>query len=272
MTFKNKLAAVALSTLLLAACGTDNKKEKNEEQKAKDKTEQVASEKKDDKKQEEKVTFKYEINPDTYQVVPMEGSDANDKVALLTFDDAPDEYALDIAKKLHQLKAPAIFFVNGMYLDEEKGEEMLKEIDKLGFEIGNHTYTHPELPSLSYEQQVDEIKKVNDRVEEIIGKRPRFIRPPFGMFDDNTQKIVDEEGMTIMNWTYGYDWEAEYQDGDALADIMVNTEFLAPGANLLMHDRSWTLAAQEKIIAGLKEKGYEFVDPKTLISQRDMNN
>jgi peptidoglycan/xylan/chitin deacetylase (PgdA/CDA1 family) len=53
-------------------------------------------------------------------------------------------------------------------------------------------------------------------------------------------------------------------DADGLADIMVNTELLRDGANLLMHDREWTADALEKIVLGLRQKGYEFVDPSTI--------
>nr|WP_316046622.1 hypothetical protein [Planococcus glaciei] len=64
-----------------------------------------------------------------------------------------------------------------------------------------------------------------------------------------------------MNWTYGYDWEKQYMDAAALTDIMVNTEFLRNGANLLMHDREWTAQALPGIIEGLRAKGYSFVEP-----------
>src|SRR5690625_7105152 len=63
--------------------------------------------------------------------------------------------------------------------------------------------------------------------------------------------------MTYMNWTYGYDWEAEYMSEEAIADIMINTELLNPGANLLMHDREWTKDALADIVQGLRDKGYD---------------
>lgn len=72
--------------------------------------------------------------------------------------------------------------------------------------------------------------------------------------------------MKLMNWTYGYDWESEYQDATALADIMVNTEYLNHGANLLMHDRAWTRDASAQIVEGLRDKGYALVDPETIAS------
>ncbi|SIC65311.1 Uncharacterised protein [Mycobacteroides abscessus subsp. abscessus] len=64
-----------------------------------------------------------------------------------------------------------------------------------------------------------------------------------------------------MNWTYGYDWEKDYQNKEALTDIMVNSPYLTDGANLLMHDRDWTNAALEGIVKGLQAKGYEIADP-----------
>ena len=72
--------------------------------------------------------------------------------------------------------------------------------------------------------------------------------------------------MELMNWTYGYDWEKEYQTADALTNIMLNTEYLNNGANLLMHDRTWTLEAIPDIIDGLREKGYELLDSRLIQS------
>lgn len=102
---------------------------------------------------------------------------------------------------------------------------------------------------------------VNDKVEEITGERPKFFRAPFGSNTDESRKIASEEKMLVMNWTYGYDWESQYMTKDAIADIMVNTELLNNGANLLMHDREWTNAGLEKIVKGLRDKGYELLDP-----------
>lgn len=219
----------------------------------------------DAEEEHEETEYLYEINQnDIATVQVIDGVEANEQVALLTYDDAPDKYALDIAEVLLENDAPAIFFVNGMYAENEEGREMLKEIYDMGFAIGNHTHTHPSLPSLSEEQQTEEIMKTSDLVEEITGERPRFFRAPFGQNTDHAREVVAEDGMILMNWTYGYDWEADYMEADALADIMVNTPLLRHGANLLMHDREWTLEATPSIIEGLREKDYELVDPDAI--------
>lgn len=215
----------------------------------------------------EESSYLYEVNENdiaTIQVI--EGEEANERVALLTYDDAPDNYAVDIAEVLVEHDAPAIFFVNGMFIESEEGQEMLREIHEMGFAIGNHTHTHHSLPSLSEDEQTEEIMKTSDLIEEIIGERPRFFRAPFGQNTDHVKELVREDGMVLMNWTYGYDWESGYMEAEPLADIMVNTELLRPGANLLMHDRRWTLEATSQIIEGLRENDYELVDPDLIRS------
>jgi peptidoglycan/xylan/chitin deacetylase (PgdA/CDA1 family) len=185
----------------------------------------------------------------------------DEKVVLLTIDDAPDKNALVMAKTLKDLNVKAIFFVNGHFLDTPEEGEVLKQIHQMGFPIGNHTYNHKSLRELSEEQQRKEIVDLNDRIEELIGERPQFFRAPFGMNTDFSKQLAADEKMLLMNWTYGYDWEKDYQSKEALADIMVNTPLLRNGANLLMHDRQWTSEALGDIVKGLQNKGYKIVDP-----------
>lgn len=201
----------------------------------------------------------YRIN-EIWSVVPINDT-TNEEVVLLTIDDAPDDYALEMAQTLKDLEAPAIFFVNGHFLETEEEKETLREIYDMGFMIGNHTYSHYNLSELKEEEQKEEIVRVNDMVKEITGERPKFFRAPFGVNTDYSKQIAAEEGLTLMNWSYGYDWDNEYMTEEAIADIMVNAEELNNGANLLMHDRKWTNAALHEIVTGLQEKGYEMVDP-----------
>ncbi|UCZ55339.1 polysaccharide deacetylase family protein [Bacillus shivajii] len=206
----------------------------------------------------ENIEPEYELTSD-HRVVPVD--DANERVVLLTIDDAPENYGAEMARILHELDAGAIFFVNGHFLKSEEGKEQLKEIHELGFEIGNHTMTHANLSHITEEEQINEIVELNDLVEEIVGERPRFFRAPFGVNTDTSKRVVEDEEMQWMNWTYGYDYFEEYMEADALAEIMVETELLLNGANLLMHDREFTKDALEEIVEGLRNKEYEIVDP-----------
>lgn len=206
-----------------------------------------------------KVTPQYYVDSTNYSVKPID--DAEPSVVLLTIDDAPDKYALDMAKILKELNVKAIFFVNGHFIETEEKKAVLKEIHDMGFPIGNHTMTHKSLNSITEEDQYEEIMTLNDRIEEIIGEKPRFFRAPFGGNTDYAKDLAAKEGMILMNWTYGYDWEPGYMEASALKDIMINTEALSNGANLLMHDREWTKDALSEIVIGLQNKGYKILDP-----------
>lgn len=283
---KTKYAFLFTSVLLLTACGSnedtdtseneqvavDSETKQNEPETEKNETnseseEEISEEEPEVSEEEEKVEFQYQVNTDNYAYIkPIEDTDANKQVALLTYDDAPDKHALEIAESLVDLDARAIFFVNGMYLEDDEGKETIKKIHDMGFEIGNHSQTHASLPDISQEEQYDEIVKTSDLVEEATGERPRFFRAPFGSNTDYSTELAHEQGMELMNWTYGYDWNAEYQDAEALTDIMLNTELLVPGSNLLMHDREWTMEATPNIVKGLREKDYEIIDPALIKS------
>lgn len=230
---------------------SDKKDAKNEEKKN-DETKEV----------EEEVEKKYTLNEAFWGLEPINGAPSN--AVLLTIDDAPDEHAVEMARTLKELEAPAIFFVNGHFMDTEEEKEMVREIHDMGFAIGNHTMTHADLKSLREEEQREEIVKLNDLIEEVIGERPKFFRAPFGSNTDYSKALVKEEGMLLMNWTYGYDWNKEYQNKAAITDIMVNSPLLQDGANLLMHDRDWTAAGLSDIVKGLRDKGYSMIEPETI--------
>ena len=275
---KRTLLFAVSASIILAGCGAAEEAQKptgtSEEAKEQIQEEEKAAEEKpetegtvavedssEDVAESEEVVQavpQYEMKSD-FSIQNIENPD--EKIVLLTIDDAPDKNALEMAKTLKDLNVKAIFFVNGHFLDTPEEGEVLKQIHQMGFPIGNHTYNHKSLRELSEEQQRKEIVDLNDRVEELIGERPQFFRAPFGMNTDYSKQLAADEKMLLMNWTYGYDWEKDYQSKEALADIMVNTPLLRNGANLLMHDRQWTSAALGEIVKGLENKGYKIVDP-----------
>ena len=267
---KRMLYIPFLSMLLLTACSEKAEPETpmdEEETATQEETteEETLKEEEDlavDEEESEDIAVQapqYELNPKTYSIQAI--GEANPQVVLLTIDDAPDKRALDMAKTLKRLDAPAIFFVNGHFIATEEKKAILKEIYDMGFIIGNHTKTHANLKQISEEEQYEEIISVNDIVEEVTGERPKFFRAPFGVNTDFSRALAEEEGMQLMNWSYGYDFEKDYMTKEKIADIMVNTELLRNGSNLLMHDREWTADALEEIVNGLRDKGYELVDP-----------
>ncbi|GMR70669.1 hypothetical protein NUITMVRA1_13460 [Aerococcus viridans] len=221
----------------------------------------------------------YYIDPEISSVLPA-NEDANPNVVLATVDDVPRKLPETPTSSVEEAQAMAdrgiygIFFVNGMYLQGEDGEEgrqALKEIADMGHVIGNHTLTHYSLDQVPDEETLrHEIIGNQDIIEEVIGYRPQFFRPPHGIEAPGLEGILEEENMVSMNWSYGFDWDENYSDPATLADVMVNTEFLSPGANLLMHDLTWTNEAMPAILDGIQAKGYEFVDARDIATRDEM--
>jgi len=221
----------------------------------------------------------YYIDPEISSVLPA-NEDANPNVVLATVDDVPRKLPETPTSSVEEAQAMAdrgiygIFFVNGMYSQGEDGEEgrqALKEIADMGHVIGNHTLTHYSLDQVPDEETLrHEIIGNQDIIEEVIGYRPQFFRPPHGIEIPELEEILEEENMVAMNWSYGFDWDENYSDPTTLADVMVNTEFLSPGANLLMHDLTWTNEAMPAILDGIQAKGYEFVDARDIATRDEM--
>src|SRR5699024_1198117 len=127
----------------------------------------------------------------------------------------------------------------------------------------NKNVTSTTIQEYPPEDNALEIIDTSDLIEEAVGERQKYFRAPFGVNSEASISTAEKENMTVMNWTYGFDWEPEYQEAESLADIMVNTEMLGDGANLLMHDRTWTREALQDIVNALRDKGYTLNDQKT---------
>lgn len=265
------LTFLTLSSLALTAC-QDNPApngdiENPDDEIAEVEPEETPEENVDDEieEEEEVVEFQYQVNPTLYSVEPINPDEAKDeKLVLLTYDDAPDGNTLEIAEALAERNVSAIFFVNGMYMEDEEGFEVMQKVHEMGFEIANHTHTHATLPDNTEEDQKEEILKTSEIIEKAIGEKPRFFRAPHGMNTDYSKQLVVDEGMKLMNWSFGYDWMGEYQDAAALIDITLNAPELGNGSNILMHDRTWTAEATPAIVDGLIEQGFTIIDPKLL--------
>jgi peptidoglycan/xylan/chitin deacetylase (PgdA/CDA1 family) len=275
---KNAIVVIA-AMLFLVGCGSAGEKEKEEaesshatsvknveENEKEQKESGIATKDKPEERKEEQAVSQGNVQAapeyrmkDDFSIENIKNPE--EKIVLLTIDDAPNKNSLTMAKTLLDLKVKAIFFVNGHFIDTPEEGEVLRQIHKMGFPIGNHTFNHKTLKDLTEEQQRQEIVGLNDRIEELIGERPRFFRAPFGINTEYSKQVAAEEKMLLMNWTYGYDWEKEYQTKESLAVIMVNTPLLRNGANLLMHDRDWTSAALGDIVKGLQNKGFIIADP-----------
>lgn len=175
------------------------------------------------------------------------------KLVALTFDDGPDPVTtpqvLDILAKY---KAKGTFFMLGSKI--ASNEALTKKVSDAGHEIGNHSWDHPNLTKLTVEQIQNQIDMTNQAIVKACGKKPLYLRPPYGATNDTVQRA---SGLKQMLWTVDTrDWENHTTEG-----IMTNIKKqLQPGGVVLMHDiHQTTVNALTTVMEYLKAEGYKCV-------------
>ena len=183
------------------------------------------------------------------------------KQIALTFDDGPcEKYTPEILEILKNNNVKATFFVIGK--NAEKNPEILKKVYNDGHEIGNHTYSHPNLRFIKNEQFADEISRTQSIITEITGYTPTLFRPPGGYLSNSiVDKITSNNCKTVL-WS----WRQDTMDWKSPSVEFVTTTVLSniqDGDIILFHDcvlgKSPTPEALKIIIPELKNRGYEFV-------------
>lgn len=174
------------------------------------------------------------------------------KVAL-TFDDGPSStYTKKLLKGLKKRGVKATFFLTGNRIESNK--KLVKKMKKDGHIIGNHTYSHIDLAKTGYDEAKKEIEDTNNAIMEITGEKPKYLRPPYGDWND---KLLDETDMSIVLWSVDpEDWKD--RNADVVAKRVIKS--IRPGDIILLHDIFETsVEAAFKIIDELQDKGYTFV-------------
>ncbi|MEU0689741.1 polysaccharide deacetylase family protein [Streptomyces uncialis] len=184
------------------------------------------------------------------------------RTMVLTFDDGPDPaYTPDILRVLRAHDTPAVFFVCGEQIPWNK--DLLRRMVDEGHVIGNHTWSHPLLPSLSRAAIRSEMKRTSDMIERTVGEPPLWFRAPYGAWNRAVFEIGAELGMEPLAWTVDtVDWETP---GTAAITRAVR-EGAGPGVVVLSHDaggdRSQTVRALRTWLPGLLAEGYTMTLPE----------
>lgn len=163
-----------------------------------------------------------------------------------------NEFIPKLLQILEEKNIKITFFIEGRWAD--KFPELLRLIESKGHEIGNHGYSHAHHAQLSIEQNIDEIKKAEESIEKIIGKKTILFAPPSGEFSDNTVKAAKELDYKLIMWTIDtIDWK---KPG---VDYIVNKviDNAGNGKIVLMHPTEDTIRALPTIIENLENKGYK---------------
>ncbi|MDC7290658.1 polysaccharide deacetylase family protein [Blautia schinkii] len=218
---------------------TPTPKPKKKKETAKDtKDTKNSSDKKNDSKKDKKDADK--------------SKDKKRKTIALTFDDGPSSFTDRLLDCLEENNAKATFFMVGQEI--ANFPETVKRMDALGHELGNHTYSHLDLTSLSAEDISQQIGGTDQSLLELVGHGASVLRPPYGSIND---AVVAEVGTPMIIWSVDtLDWDTLDVD-QTVETVMDNAQ---DGAIILMHDIYETsVEAAEIIIPRLIEEGYDLV-------------
>lgn len=183
----------------------------------------------------------------------------------LTFDDGPNPtYTPQVLAILRQYKVKATFFCVGNLV--QAYPYLVKQEYNEGHTIGNHTWGHPNMPSLSIASIVWQLTAAGDAIQHAIGTRPNLFRPPYGAVNNAVLTYANYFALTVIQWNVDpRDWSRPGVDV-IYARILAQT---SAGSIILLHDgggdRTQTVAALPMIIEWFQNHGFRFVTIPRLI-------
>jgi peptidoglycan-N-acetylglucosamine deacetylase len=189
---------------------------------------------------------------------------AQHREVALTFDDGPGPYTPQIVSALERANVPATFFEVGVL--EKYFHAATSEIVSRGYPIGDHTQSHAPMSKLNAKAQQAQLLEETSLVGDYGAPFPRLFRPPYGLWNATTLKLLHRYRMLMVLWTVD---TSDYREPgvDAIVDSAVTGA--RPGAIILLHDaggnRSETVAALPRIVHALKARGYRLVTVPRLL-------
>ncbi len=195
---------------------------------------------------------------------------ADKKVIYLTFDCGYENgYTDAMLDALKKHNAPATFFVVGHYV--ESAPEQVKRMVADGHTVGNHTYHHPDMSSISdlasFKKEVDDVANA---FKELTGTdMAMYYRPPQGKYSTKNLEMAKELGYSTFFWSLVHvDWNVDKQPSHEEAMNKL-TKRIHPGAIVLLHNTSKTNSEiLDELLTKWEEMGYSFGTLEELRTQQ----
>lgn len=186
--------------------------------------------------------------------------DTEEMILYLTFDAGYENgNTARILDALKKHNAPATFFVVGNFIEDEP--ELIKRMVSEGHTVGNHTMTHPDMSSISTQEDFRrELEGVEQLYEEITGESmTKFYRPPRGIYSAANLSMAKELGYCTFFWSLAYvDWIQDQQPTreEAFEKLLGRVH---PGAIVLLHNTSSTNGEiLDELLTEWENMGYHF--------------
>ena len=184
----------------------------------------------------------------------------------LTFDDGPGTSTDAILQILTANGVAATFFDIG--INENTRPATVRSTAAQGFLLGNHTWSHPDLSTLTSAQQAAEMDNAINEQVGLVGSRPCFFRPPYGAYNSTTLSLAQARNMAVFNWSVDTrDWEARGSADQSWVNQIISLADAGVSQThpvILFHNQPGgnpaTVAALPSIISFYRDRGYTFVD------------
>jgi peptidoglycan-N-acetylglucosamine deacetylase len=189
----------------------------------------------------------------------------SEPLVALTFDDGPSvAYTARVLEILEREQVPATFNLIGRHVAALP--ELAKEVAAT-HEVGNHTWSHPNLALARAPAARDQLRRGADIIAEVTGQQPRVFRPPYGSISGATMMFAVSMGYPIVLW----DFEFNQHGRSAAANVTHMTRQARPGSIILAHDGGTlncdvVVQALPALIDRLRQKGLGFVTTTELIA------
>ncbi|WP_122638178.1 MULTISPECIES: polysaccharide deacetylase family protein [unclassified Romboutsia] len=163
-----------------------------------------------------------------------------------------DEYIESILDTLKKEDANITFTITGKWAENKK--ELLQRMISEGHEVGSHGYKHLDYAKLSYEENLEQMKKAESIIEEITNQEIKFFQAPAGSFGEGTIKAAKELGYTTFKWDVDtIDWK--YREEPDVIINRVNKKEIKDGSIVLIHPTKATTQCLDDIISIIRGKG-----------------
>jgi len=169
----------------------------------------------------------------------------------LTFDDGPNpNNTTNLLNALKQAGLRATMFNIGQ--NAQNNPSLVQAQVTAGMWVGNHSYTHPHMTTLSSSQMSSEITRTQQAIQSATGSAPKLFRPPYGETNATLKSIAQQNGLTEVLWNVdSQDW-----NGASTAQIVAAVNTMQNGDVILMHDQyQTTFQAIPQIAQNLKSRG-----------------
>lgn len=177
-----------------------------------------------------------------------------------------NEYIPLILDVLREQNVKATFFFDGSWLNKNK--ETAKQIIAEGHEASNHGYSHKDMSKLDRQSAIEEIRKTELLLKEVLQADNKWFAPPSGDYDQETVMLAHELGLKTVLWTVD---TVDWKNPSPSWIVRRIQQLIEPGSMILMHPTDASSQALPEIIRTIKQKGLQFGTVSELLSPNRVN-